>query len=193
MSAAYEAWADRTGTVRETAAHAKAEIGRRSDTQPAEKPPTMAGWWRQFQTDLSTMDRAIDREHQAAIAAGQPWPPQHTAQAPAARAEAAAIITRPQHDGYLRESGPDPEVPSPGPAAPGSEPPAALREADDRSVRLDDLQARADRAAQGIAAENVGREARMQYAARLERQAHVQAEPAAERQAEVTDGFEMEL
>jgi len=107
----------------------------------------MAGWWRQFEADLDTMERAIEREHQAAIAEGQPWPPQHTAQSPAARTEAASVIARLQHDGYLRESGPDPEVPSPGPAAPGSGAPAARREAGDRSANPDALQARADQAA----------------------------------------------
>jgi hypothetical protein len=192
MNAAYKSWSDRTNTVRETAAQAKAELGRRGEMQPAEQPLTMAGWWRQFEADLGAMDRAIEREHQAAIAAGQPWPPQHTAQVPAACAEAAAVIARLQHGGYLRESGPDPEIPSPGPAAPDSEAPAAQREAGDRSVRLDALQARADQAAHRIAADNADREVRAQYTARRERQANAQAEPAAERQAEASDGFEME-
>ena len=44
-----------------------------------------------------------------------------------------------------------------------------------------------------IAADNAAREARAQYTARLERQAHAQAEPAAERQAEASDGIEIEL
>jgi hypothetical protein len=44
-----------------------------------------------------------------------------------------------------------------------------------------------------IAAGNAAREARAHYMARLERQAHAQAEPAAERQAEASDGIEMEL
>ena len=43
-----------------------------------------------------------------------------------------------------------------------------------------------------IAAGNAAREARAQYTARLEREAHAQAEPAAERQAEASDGIEIE-
>jgi hypothetical protein len=119
MNATYESWSDRTNTVRETTAQAKPELGRRGQMQPAEQPSTMAGWWRQFEADLGAMDRAIEREHQAAIAAGQPWPPQHTAQAPAACAEAAAVIARLQHRRYLREPGTDPEIPSPGPRRAG--------------------------------------------------------------------------
>ena len=193
MNATYEAWSGRTGTVRETAAQAKAELGRRGDMQAAEKPATMAGWWRQFEADLDATDRAIEREHQAAIAAGQPWPPQHTRHARATHTESAEVIMRPQHDGYLREPGPDPEVPAPGHAAPDSEALAAQCEAGDRAARLDALQARADQAAHRVAASDADREAHAQYAARLERQAHAEAEPAAERQAEALDGIEMEL
>ena len=193
MNTTYEAWSGRTSTARETAARAKTELGRRGHAQPTEKPPAMAGWWRQFEADLDATERAIEREHQAAIAASRPWPPQHTAQAQATRAEAAAVITRLHHDGYLRESDPDPEVPAPGPATPDSDALAAQREADDRTARLDALQARADRAAHRIAADNADREAHAQYAARLERHSHAQAEPAADRQAEASDGIEIEL
>ena len=94
MNASYEAWSGRTSTARETAAQAKAELRRRGHAQPAEKPPTTAGWWRQFEADLNAMDRAIQREHQAAIAAGQPWPPQHTAETETTHVEAAAVIAR---------------------------------------------------------------------------------------------------
>jgi conjugative relaxase-like TrwC/TraI family protein len=193
MNATYEAWSGRTSTVREAAAQAKAELGRRGHAQPPKKPPTMAGWWRQFEADLDATERAIEREHQAAIATDQPWPPQHTAQAQATHAEATAVTTRPQHDGYLRERGPDPQGPAPGPAALDSEALAARHEAGERAARLDALQARADEAAHRIAADNAGREARAQHTARLERQAHAQAEPAAERQAESSDGIEIEL
>ena len=63
----------------------------------------------------------------------------------------------------------------------------------DRPARVDALQARADEAVHRIAAGNAAREARAQYTARLEREAHAQAEPAAERQAEALDGIEIEL
>lgn len=63
----------------------------------------------------------------------------------------------------------------------------------DRSDRLDALQACADEAAHRIAADHAAREARAQYTARLERPAHAQAEPAADRQAEASDRIEIEL
>ena len=193
MNATYETWSGRTSTARETAAQAKAELGRRDHAQPAEKSPTMTGWWRQFEADLGAMERAIEREHQAAIAAGQPWPPQHTAQAETADAEAAAVIARLQHDGYLPEPDPGPAGPAPAPAVPDIEPLAPRHEPDDLAARLDALQARTDETAHRIAADNAAQEAHAQYMARLERQAHAQAEPAAERQAEATDGMEIEL
>jgi conjugative relaxase-like TrwC/TraI family protein len=193
MNAAYEAWSGRTSTARETAAQAKAELGRLGHAQAAEKPPAMAGWWRQFEADLDTTERAIACEHQAAIAAGQPWPPQKTAQAGTTHAEAAAAISRLQRDGYLPALDPDPEVPAPGPAAPDTQARAPQQEPDDRSARLDTFQARADQAAHRIAADTAERETRARHTARLEREAHAQAEPAAERQAEASDGFEIEL
>ena len=36
----------------------------------------MVEWWRQLEADLAAMDRAIEHEHQAAIAAGKTWPPE---------------------------------------------------------------------------------------------------------------------
>ncbi|MGH3285026.1 MAG: AAA family ATPase [Streptosporangiaceae bacterium] len=193
MNATYEAWSGRTSTARETAAQAKAELGRRCNAQPAQKPPTMARWWRQFEADLAATERAIEREHQTAIAEGRPWPPRNTAQPETAHAEATAVIARLQRDGYLPEPDLDPEVPAPVPAAPDTEEPAPQHEPDDRTARLDTLRARADQAAHRIAADHAEREVRAQYTARLERQAHAQAEPAAERQTEVWDGIEIEL
>ena len=191
MNATYEAWSGRTSTARETAAQAKAELGRRGQAQPAEKPATMAGWWRQFEADLDALDRAIEREHQAANAAGQPWPP-HTAQAETKHTEATAVIARLQRDGYLPEPHPDPEVPAQVPDTEATEALAPQHKPGDRSARLDARQARADEAAHRIAAGNTEREARAQYTARLEREAQAQAEPAAEHQAEALDGIEIE-
>jgi hypothetical protein len=55
------------------------------------------------------------------------------------------------------------------------------------------LQARADETVRRIAAGNAARDARAQYTARPEHEAHAQAGPAAERQGETLDGIEMEL
>jgi hypothetical protein len=89
VNARYEQWSAATTDTRETAARAKAELKRRRlSPQPAEQqqprpgsgPPTTTGWWRQFEADLAAAERALDGEHQAAIAEGDPWPPQHTSQ-----------------------------------------------------------------------------------------------------------------
>ena len=88
-SARYEEWSAATSGIRETAAKAKAELERRGlarkpaeqqQPEPGGSPLTMAGWWQQFEADLTAAERALERQHQAAIAAGDPWPPQRTPQ-----------------------------------------------------------------------------------------------------------------
>ena len=150
-------------------------------------------WWRQFEADLAAVDRAIEREQRAAIAAGQPWPPRRTAQAETTPPEAAAVITRPQRDGYLPEPNSDPQARAFEPVAANAGAPAPQHEPSDQPGRLDALQARADEAVHRIAADGATREARAQYTARREREARAQAEPAARRQAEPSDGIEIEL
>ena len=190
LNATYEGWADRSKGIREAAGKAKAELGRRG--QPQERPQTMAGWWRQLDADLDALGRAIGRERQAASAAGKPWPPERTAQAENGRSEAGAVAGPLYRDGAHRGPGYDLLVSGPEPAGPDIEAPAPQHEPDARSARLDVLQACADEAAQRIAAGNLEREARAAYTARIERQAHAQAEPAAKHQPEASDGIEIE-
>ena len=121
MNATYEVWVGSTRTVREAAGKAKAELGRRCQAQPEESSQTMARWWRQLDADLDAMDRAISRERQAAMAAGKPWPPEKTAQAPNRRSEAGAVAEPLQRDGDLRAPAYDLPVSGPGPAEPGAE------------------------------------------------------------------------
>ena len=191
LNAAYEGWADKSKSIREAAGKAKSELGRRGQPQPQERPQTMAGWWRELDADLDAMDRAISREHQAAIAAGKPWPPEKTAQAESERSKASAGAEQLQRDRSLREPDRDPWVSVPEPTTPGTEALAPQHEPDARSGRLDVLQAHADEAAQRIAADNAEREARAEYVARIEREA--QAEPHTERQAETYDEAEIEM
>ena len=89
----YEEWSAATTSTRETAAKAWAELERRGlarppagqqQPEPRSEPLTTAGWWQQFGADLATAERALEREHQAAIAAGRSWPPQR-GQEPQAR------------------------------------------------------------------------------------------------------------
>lgn len=201
-NARYEKWTTDTGSRREAAGKGWAELQRRQLTQQAAEqrqpqtegePGTMVEWWRQLEVDLAVADRAIEHGHQAKIAAGQPWRPERTAQAETTYGEAAAVIARLQRDGYRPELNPDPEAPTSEPAAANAGALAPQHEPGDRPARLDVLQARADEAVHRIAAGNAAREARAQYTARREREAHPQADPAAERQAEASDGIEIEL
>ncbi|HEV3295146.1 MAG TPA: hypothetical protein VG123_39710, partial [Streptosporangiaceae bacterium] len=182
VNARYEKWAAGTGSRREAAGKARAELQRRElaqrtagqrQAEPEDEPQTVAEWWRQLETDLAAVDRAIEREHQAAIAAGKPWPPQRTVQTETTHAEAAAVIARLRRDGYLPEPNPGPEAPASEPAAANTRALAPQHEPGGRPARLDTrdtLQARAAVAAHRIIASNTAREARAQYTARLERE-----------------------
>ena len=85
-NAQYEQWSADTNTAREAAGKAAAELQRRGHAQPdgephpqpEDQPQPTAGWPRQFQADAEAAKHAIARQHQAAIAAGQPCPPQGT-------------------------------------------------------------------------------------------------------------------
>jgi conjugative relaxase-like TrwC/TraI family protein len=178
----YETWAAGTGSRREAAGKARAEMKRRglaqhmagqSQAGPEDEPATVVEWWNQLETDL---------------AAGLPSPPQRSAEAEVTHAEEAAVIARPQHDGYRPEPNPDPEALTCAAANTGAL--APQHEPGGRPARLDALQARADEAVHRIAIGNAARQARAQYTGRLERQA--QAEPAAKRQAEASHGIEIE-
>jgi hypothetical protein len=199
-NARHQTWAAGTGSSREAAGKARAELQRREVAQqtagrrhaePEDEPQTAAEWWRQLEAGLAAVDRALQREQQAAIAAGQPWPPQRTAQAQTTHPGAAAVSARLQRDGYRPEPNPDSEAPIPEPAA-NTAAIVSEHEHGGRPARLDALQARADQAAHRIAAGNAARAAREHYTARRERQARARAEPAAERQAEALDGIEIE-
>ncbi len=83
-NARYQTWATDTSNRRETAGKARVELQRRGlaqqtagqQAEPEREPQTMVEWWRQLEAGLAAMDRAIKREHQAAVAAGNTWPPE---------------------------------------------------------------------------------------------------------------------
>ena len=76
----YETWAAGTRDTRAAADKARAELQRRGHARPEEEPQpqaneepkTTAGWWREFEADLQAVERALVRQHQAAIDAGNP-------------------------------------------------------------------------------------------------------------------------
>ena len=175
----YETWSAGTRDIRAAAEKARAELQRRGHVQPEEErqaqpdePRTTAGWWREFEVDLQAAERAIARQHQAAIDAGEPWPPQRTPEPNPSSA--------PEPD-----AGPTPK------ASPAVEPAPAKPEQGNRTARLDELLARAGQAARCLAAQQAERQASSEYAARIEREA--QAQPEARRQAEARDEAEIEM
>ena len=63
---------------------ARAELLRRGPVRPEGEPQAQvgdesqmtAGWWRDYEADHQAVERAIARQHQAAVDTGEPWPPQ---------------------------------------------------------------------------------------------------------------------
>jgi hypothetical protein len=104
----------------------------------------MARWWQQLEADLTAAERALERQRQAAVVAGNSWPPPRT----------------PQPEQELRAT-PAPEV------KPGNQ-----------AARLDQLLGQAADATKRLAAENAEQQASAQYAARMERDAQKEPEPA---------------
>lgn len=194
-NARYEEWSARTASTREKAGKAKAELQRREQGPSAGGAPgprSMATWWREFQAHADAVDLAIEREHQAAIRDGQPWPPERTPEAGHEESATAA----PGRESQLGQAqsgvssplaGPEPSAPEPG--TPESEAAGPVPPDDRCAARLDQLQARADEAARRIDAQRAEIEASSEYTARIEREA--QAGPQADRQVETS--YEMEL
>ena len=102
IHADYESWSGKTKETRETAGKAEAELQRRG-VQPQEPEQSLVEWNRQFENDLAAVDRAITREHQAALDAGKPWPPERKTLEPDPDPDAGArtVIAERQRDGYL--------------------------------------------------------------------------------------------
>jgi TrwC relaxase/AAA domain len=172
----YETWNAGTSSKREAAGKARAELERRKLAQRTaeQRQPearreqrTTMQWWRQLESDLAGVNRAIEREHQAAVAAGKPWPPER--------------MPQPQSE-PVRE----PEN------SPGSDPEAYGQSGlDDQTARHDELLAQATEAAGRFTQDKADREGTAQYAARLEPDA--QAEPERVLQTEASYEAEIDL
>ena len=150
----------------------------------------MATWWREFQAHADAADRAIEREHQAAIHDGQRWPPERRPEAGHEEPDAASPGREPQlgrsRPGVLSAQT-EPEPLSSEPGTPEPEVVGHVPADDARTARLDELQARADQAARRLDAHRAELEASSEHTARMERE----AEPQADRQAGTS--YEMEL
>ena len=195
-NARYEEWSVRTASTREIAGKAKAELQRRGQEPSAGEaagPQSMATWWREYQAHADAVDRAIEREHQAAIHDGQPWPPERKPEARHEEPDAAPgrepqlEQSRPGTPGASTKPEPSPSKPGP----PESETAGPVPADDGRAARLDELQARADEAARRIDARRAELEASSEHTARIEREA--QAGPEADWQAETSYEMDIEL
>ena len=196
-NARYEQWSARTASTRELAGKAKAELQRRGQQPSAGRatgPWSMADWWQGFHEDADAVDRAIEREHQAAVDDGQPWPPERKPEAKYEGRHAAA----PRRDSQLEQSPPgaagsqtDPESDTSEPETPAPEAPEPGLADDGRAARLDELQARADEAARRIDAQRAELDASSEHTARIQWEA--QAESEASRQGDTPYDMEIEL
>jgi len=102
IHADYESWSGKTREAREVAGKAEAELQRRG-MRPQEPEKNLVEWNQQFEDDLAAVDRAITRERQAALDAGEPWPPERETLGPAPDPDAGAcgLIAQLQRDGYV--------------------------------------------------------------------------------------------
>ena len=106
-----DAW-DRAHEAKRLAARAaRQELDRRGiEPEPERREPeSLTGWWRQFEADAEAAERAIERQRQAAIDAGQPWPPKPAATARTPDPEAHKVIEGLQRDGYRSRTRPGTE------------------------------------------------------------------------------------
>jgi hypothetical protein len=106
-NARYEQWAADTHATGEAAGKARAELRRcgqaqpdgAPQSQPDDQPQTQAGWWRESGADSEAAGRAIARQHQAAIDAGEAWPPQRAPEpTPNTNPEAESASAQPQQN-----------------------------------------------------------------------------------------------
>ena len=170
-NARYEQWSADTHATRDAAGKATAELQRRRyvqpdsepNAQPEDEPQLLAGWWQQLETDAEAVNCADASEHQAAIDAEESEASQRIADMNPPSASISEPPTSPQTESAQQN----------------------------REARLDELLARADQAAQRIAAQQAERHASSEYAARIELEAQIQAE--AGQQAEARDEAELEL
>jgi hypothetical protein len=184
-----DAW-DRAHQANRLAARgARQELDRRGiEPEPERREPerrepdSLTAWWRQFEADAQAAERALDRQRQAAIDAGQPWPPKPAATR-APHPEAPNVIERLQQDGYRPGPGPEQQEPQAGPPHAQPQPEPERQAAPGRelevSERIDASIRRVHQAGQRAAADaEAEQHERSSYAARMAQEAQYEAEPA---------------
>jgi AAA domain/TrwC relaxase len=100
-----DAWDRHHEANRLAARAARQELDRRGITAEPDRnePESLIEWWRQFEADAPAADRAIGRQHQAAIDEGKAWPPHRGKIAEPAALKAQNAAEQPQQDGYQQE------------------------------------------------------------------------------------------
>jgi hypothetical protein len=174
----------------------------------------MPDWWRQFETDADALERSIERQRQATVESGQPWPPRPQpepepgTESPASSdwwqqldADADALersIERQRQAADTGQPWPPERQPEAGTGPEGMPATEQLhtepaKGQDDPDVRISNTIASVEDAARRFTAEQAGRDARSQYAARISRQTEAQPEAHATLTAEAPADAEMEL
>ena len=170
-SARYEQWSAGTRATRDAAGKSAAELRRRGHAQPGQgphprpedEPQLTAGWWQQPEADAEAVICADASERQAASNTRDPRPPQRVPDMNPPSGSRSELRTSSENE-------------------PAQE---------NRAARLDELLARADQAAQRIAAQQAERHASSDYAARIELEAQTQAEAGRQAQAQVEAELEL--
>ncbi len=181
-----DAW-DRAHAAKRLAARAaRQELDRRGiEPEPQHREPeSLNQWWQQFEAAAEAAERAIERQHQTAIDAGQPWPPRPSATARTPDPEAQKVIGWLQRGGYRPGPGPErkePQTAMPEPAKPGPEPEPEAQPGSELNIseRIDASIRQVQEAGQRVAADvETEQEQRSGYAARIAQEAQYEAETA---------------
>jgi hypothetical protein len=170
-----DAWDRAHETKRLAARAARQELGRRGiEPEPERREPeSLTAWWQQFEVDAEAADRSISRQRQAAIDAGQPWPPKPAATARTPDPQAHKVIEELRRDGSLPGPGPeqkDPQagMPEPARSQPDPEPEAKPGHKPDVSERINASIRRVEEVGQRAAADaEAEQQERSGYAARI--------------------------
>jgi AAA domain/TrwC relaxase len=179
-----DAWDRAHDTKRLAARAAGQELGRRGiEPEPERREPeSLTAWWQQFEVDAEAADRAISRQRQAAIDAGQPWPPKPAPTARTPDPQAHKVIEELRRDRSLPGPGPEQKepqagMPEPARPQPDPEPEAKPGHKPDVSERIDASIRRIEEVGHRAAADaEAEQQERSGYAARIGQEAQYEAE-----------------
>ena len=179
-----DAWDQAHEANRLAARAARQELDRRGIEPERREPDSLTGWWQQFEADAEAADRAISRQHQAAIDAGQPWPPKPAPTARTPDPQAHKVIEELRRDRSLPGPGPEQKepqacMPEPARSQPEPELEAGAGPELDISQRVDASIRRVQEAGQRAAADaDAEQQERSGYTARIAQEARYEAETA---------------